>query len=471
MGYPYSKDPETGNTLATPGMEGSIGTAPVGSVEYSTTAQDQTARANAAQAANFAANPVRPNGPVQAAIADQSTAVGFGVQPGTDLNSAPPTQRGLDLSGRLSQNIDERTAALRAGNGTVVAPSALDTRPSLGPIAGATARAFSDSRFESQRPAAPQVTPQAAPQVTPQAAPQVGPIGVARGATMPAPMIGTPDPNYQPRSVESMRQELDLRNAAEFKEQMRAKDANVRLANQMGNDYQRDINIGNAMRTLSAQQNSIINRDKYGNPEKDYTPAIAALALQKGMRTAPEESKGTPIADRIAMGDSMNRQGVAEDLKSRATNERLKTGMELESGKTTEAINELKLQQTKQMSDLHTQLLDPKTTETDRARLSSTLLSLLGKDKPDEYKVIPITMPDSSGPNGEVLKGGQAAAVINNRTGEREIIRMDGSAAQASAPPQNHVDYLKKNAKDPAVIASFNLRYGKNAAAQYLGAK
>lgn len=468
MGYPYREDPETGNKLATPGMEGSTGTAPVGSVEYNTTAPDQMERANKAQSDWFASNPVVPRQPVQPVIADAASAGGYGVQPGTDLNSTPPSYRGLDLGGRLSEAIDSRTAALQAERGVTVTPTATAPRPAApsGPISGAVMKAgeFSDARYESQRPAAPAAAP-AAP-----AAPAAGPIGIARGATMPAPMIGTagPDPYNPPRTVESMRRELDLRNAAEEKNLMESRTANNRLAAQMGNDYQRDINIGNAMRTLSAQQNSIINRDKYGGLEKDYTPAIAALAMQKGMRTAPDEYKGTPIQDQINMGESMNRQGASEDLRIRSVNEKLKTGQELESGKTTEAINKLKLQQTQQMSDVHTKLLDPKTSEADRARLSTTLLSLLGKDKPDEYKVIPLTMPDGVGPNGEVLKGGQAAAVINNRTGEREIIRMDGNQAQPSAPPQNAIDYLKKN---PNTAAMFDAKYGKGAAAKLLGTK
>lgn len=439
MGYPFAmNDPQSRPR----GSEGSVGTAPVGSVEYATTAPDQMARANAAQAANFAANPVSPRGPVQSAIADQSTAVGFGVQPGTDLNARPQAQRGLDLGGRLSEVIDERTAALKADRAPVVTPQAAVPRPPQGPITGAmTAGSFSDARYESQR------TPQAAPQVTPQAAPQVGPVGVARGATMPAPMVGTPDPNYQPRTVESMRQELALRNAQE-KQDLNASTRDMRAA---ANAAQSTFEMRNAQRAAEVSafgaNNSILNQDKYGGRERKYTAAdFYKPPVIDG--NLPEDGKGV-VTEAIAVGESMNRNSLADDLRQRAGNETAKTKQELEVGK-------LKLDAAKQMAGIHAQLLDPKLDPKEHARLSSTLLSMLGKDKPEEYKVMALELPGTVDPNtGAAISGGKAAVVINSRTGEREIVRLDASG--------------KPDAKQAEPKIGQTMRDANGSIGQYLG--
>lgn len=443
MGYPYLEDPEN------------------------TTAPDQMERANQALSNRFAANPVEPRAPAPTIIADAANAGGFGVQPGTDLNSTPPSYPGPNLGGRLSDMIDSRTAALQAERGVIVTPAATSPRPaaSSGPITGAVMKAgeFSDARYESQRPGATAAAP-AAP------AAEQGPIGIARGATMPAVMRGTPDPYNPPRTVESMRRELDLRNAAEEKSLMESRSANLRMTAQMSNDQARDIALGNAARGMAAQQMSLTNRDKYGGLEKDYTAQIAALRGGIGQRTVPDEYKGTPIADQVAIGEAMNRQGVGEDLTRRSISEQLKAGQDIESGKTTESINKLKLQQAQQMSGIHTKLLDPKTTPEEHRRMSDVLLSMLGKDKPEEFIVTPIRSESRVDPaTGAIIPGEQNVAVTDKRSGKTEIHSAAALASgNSAAPPQNAIDYLKKN---PNTAAMFDAKYGKGAAAKLLGTK
>ena len=393
-----------------------------GAINYDTTAPDPTARAVTAQRAIYDANPVVPRPAPGPMIADVSNAGGFGVQPGTDLN-AP----GRGLGGMISDAIDARTAALRSDRGPVVDQSAAVVRPPQPAAAGPRVVYGNEGRGNGQ-PNVP--APQNVGETRSVQVPTAGPVSQA---------VAGVDPYNPPRTVESMRRELDMRNAIENKNLMESRAANNRLATQMTNDYQREINIGNAMRTLSAQQNSIINRDKYGNLEKDYTPAIAALAAQKGMRTAPEEFKGTPIQDQVALGEAMNKQALTENQNTKTVNEKLLTQQKLKTDATAADIEAYKLKAAKRMDEIHSKLTDPKLDPKEHQRLSQTLLAMMGKDKPEEYKVLPLELPDSVDPTtGAVLKGGKAAVVLNVATGAREIVRLDEAAKQAAAPKTDY---------------------------------
>ncbi len=393
-----------------------------GAIDYNTTAPDPTARAATIQRSIYDANPVVPRAPAGPMIADQSNAGGFGVQPGTDLNTP-----GRGIGGMISDAIDARAQARLAERGPVVDQSTSVVRPPSAPTAPAVKYGN-----EGRGNGAPNVPVQ--PNVGETRSvpiPGAGPVSQAAAGV---------DPYNAPRTVESMRRELDMRNAAEFKNLMESRAANNRLATTMTNDYQRDINIGNAMRTLSGQQNSILNRDKYGGLEKDYTPAIAALAMQKGMRTAPDDFKGTPIQDQIAVGEAVNKQGLSEDARTRVTNEKLLAASKIRGDANTAQIEEYKLKAAKRMDEIHSKLADPKLDPKEHQRLSQTLLAMMGKDKPEEFKVLPLELPDSVDPTtGAVLKGGKAAVVLNIATGAREIVRLDDLAKQAGgqkgAPP------------------------------------
>ena len=84
-------------------------------------------------------------------------------------------------------------------------------------------------------------------------------------------------------------------------------------------------------------------------------------------------------------------------------------------------------------SDLGSKLAaatDPK----QRDQLSSTLLSLLGKDKPEEYQVIHAAGAESLAPDGFTkIKGPDTIVVLNKRTGAREVINLGAQAPGASA--------------------------------------
>lgn len=89
----------------------------------------------------------------------------------------------------------------------------------------------------------------------------------------------------------------------------------------------------------------------------------------------------------------------------------------------------LKLEQQRRLTELGGALANAKD-PAERQRLSETLLSLLGKDKPEEYTVIHAAGAQSIGPDGFTpIKGPDNVVVFNKRTGAREVLQLGQQAA------------------------------------------
>lgn len=104
---------------------------------------------------------------------------------------------------------------------------------------------------------------------------------------------------------------------------------------------------------------------------------------------------------------------------------------------TAQQIEQIKLDQQKRLNDLGSKLAaaqDPK----ERERLSSSILALLGKDKPEEYQVIHVPGAESIGPDGITkLKGQDSVILFNKRSGSWQTLPVStqGNQAAKSAGP------------------------------------
>ena len=99
-------------------------------------------------------------------------------------------------------------------------------------------------------------------------------------------------------------------------------------------------------------------------------------------------------------------------------------------------------------------------TQEERAAIAQQIRDLSGKEIPNRFTVVP---------GGQAITEAgvpytQASRVFNNQTGQF----VDQPASAVPAPPQNHINALKKN---PDQAAMFDEIYGKGAAARYLGTK
>lgn len=114
-----------------------------------------------------------------------------------------------------------------------------------------------------------------------------------------------------------------------------------------------------------------------------------------------------------------------------------KAGIARASMGTAQQIEQIKLDQQKRLNDLGSKLAaaqDPK----ERERLSSSILALLGKDKPEEYQVIHVPGAESIGPDGITkLKGQDSVILFNKRSGSWQTLPVStqGNQAAKSAGP------------------------------------
>jgi len=344
-----------------------------------------------------AANPVIPNAAKSPDIVtDPMQQLGYGgVNAGVvDLNA-----RGTPSPG-ISESIDARTKSLVAArDGPVIAANALQVRgtgeapgENPGPITAAAREAFAPGRTGA-------VSSQ--PQVT--QSPSEPTLSVVPGI-----------PNYKAEYAM-----MRAREGQDARELAVARAAADRAIQDNANEYYARIAAENAARGV-------------------YKPSIFDQMVTNASTVATPGGRGSAgpvIAAPVAAPRSVdiNRDGVRQRNLVDETIAAQNAETARAQGAVTLQAEQLKLEQQKRINDLGSKLAaatDPK----QRDQLSSTLLSLLGKDKPEEYQVIHAAGAESLAPDGFTkIKGPDTIVVLNKRTGAREVINLGAQAPGASA--------------------------------------
>ena len=336
---------------------------------------------------SFARNPIEPNRPASEPAGISPEFGGNPVDP--SIPTEPPKSFGIGgsidygamLYGKGAPKVDPSATAVR---GSGEAPG-----ETPGPITAAAKTAFAPGR---------------------PGAVADGPV-IAAGTSEPALSVVPGNPNYKA--------EYALMRAQERQGEL---DAAAGLA-------QRDA-------ANKARVDEYYARQAAENAKRGFTPAFfdnlvtnaSTVGATRGQ--APDVARG-PIAAAAAPAagaPGAPRNLVQEELAAQAAQRA--TAVQDVDLKT----KQLALEQQKRIFDLGSRLgatKDPK----EREQLSSTLLAMLGKDKPEEYQVVHAAGAETLGPDGFTkLKGPDSIVVINKRTGAREILPMGGQAAPAAAP-------------------------------------
>jgi len=362
------------------------------------------AQSNETLRAHQAANPVianQPKGPD--IVTDPMQQLGYGgAAAGTiDLNATGAPGQGL------GQRIDDRTRSLIAERDAAPAPGAT-------PVVAADARVVRDAV----------------------GIPGPGPISdAASKAAQPArtaePNVSTIGGNPDYKAEYAMMRAREGQDARELGVARAAADRSIQ-AN--ANDYYAKIAAENATRGV-------------------YKPSVFDQMVTHASTVATPGGRGGPapvIAAPVNMGqraldinrDEAQRRNLVEETiaAQNAASARATSA-------TSQEADKLKLEQQKRLNDLGSKLAaskDPK----ERDQISSTLLALLGKDKPEEYQVIHAPGAESVGPDGMTkLKGPDSIVIMNKRTGAREVMQMGAGPGGAPAADKYEAGRVYVDAK------------------------
>lgn len=202
-----------------------------------------------------------------------------------------------------------------------------------------------------------------------------------------------------------------------------------------------DMVLATENRGYNKQRNQIIGE------------AIAADAAAKGLRAQSREiakPAGNILNETIAGEDAVNRSLTGDVARQRGVIEA--------------AAGREKLDQQKRINQLGNVLATAAPGSPAHTKASQALLSILGKDKPDQYKLHVVQRPDRMGEGMNVLRGGQDLVIVGP-DGRPQIVPLGTSEAERPTPPQNHVTALQQN---PKLKAEFEKKYGAGSADQYL---
>jgi hypothetical protein len=380
-------------------------------------------RSNQALREAFARNPVIPN-------------TAPGVRPQNDFDEAPgvPTPPSPSPSAVQSGDVN-KTYGLPTGQ-----PAAPATSPQLAQLDAINA-------------------PQRTPVVTPEATSPRGPVQAAVGAQTTAPTTQptppAPPPTQQPQQAfvsaamggqqnlppqPLARTELDMIRAREQQDAQSRNDAMQRGINYASAwDAQRkaegEARVANFRATNGAdmilaggtpeQKQAIIQQQQIANARLAGANANLVAATQPG----PQRN----YIQEAAQGAQLREQSIAgadarlNSQDARTTGALTRQGMEIN-----QQTAQQKLEQEKRISDASAKLLAAKTTD-EREFLQQSIITMLGKDPKDGFKVMPYTLPPTTNEFGQIVPGGQGVVYIEPGK-PPQIIAGPGAPGAAAQP-------------------------------------
>lgn len=153
------------------------------------------------------------------------------------------------------------------------------------------------------------------------------------------------------------------------------------------------------------------------------------------------------VGDNALAQEGINRATIAGADVARAN-------VDAQTGLITNAVAQQKLEQQRQISKLSQVLASSSADPGARKRAQDTILTLLGKDKPDQYKLHVVQRPDTLGPDGmTVVRGGQDLVMVGP-DGRPEVVKIDQAAGKEKKSvgkpvPDTLAEYIAAMRADP----------------------